>query len=88
MIEGMACRLPIVIPRLDSVSHLYSHNNARPFSNFDANEIKSCFEYILENPGRRMKMGKNSEKAVLEEYNYGRRTEKLMQIYETCFNDN
>ena len=88
IIEGMACRLPIIVPELDTVSHLISHNNARPFTDFRVNEIKKCFEYILKNQKTRERMGKNSEKAVLNEFNYRHRTEKLMKIYETCFNDN
>jgi glycosyltransferase involved in cell wall biosynthesis len=80
----MACRLPIVVPKLDTVSHLVKHKNACIFENFQVKHIKECFHIFLIDPKNRKKMGANSEGAVEREYNYRARTEQLMKIYESC----
>jgi glycosyltransferase involved in cell wall biosynthesis len=87
MIEGMACRLPIIIPDQTSVKHLVSHNNGIAFKSNEVNIIQTCMEDLLENSKKRKQMGRASEKAVLKEYNYRRRTEKLMEIYESIMNN-
>jgi len=88
IIEGMACRLPVILPELDTINQLFAHKNAKTFKPFKIDEITNCFEFMLENPKKRALMGKNSEKVVKDEFNYRRRTEKLMKIYESCLKNN
>jgi glycosyltransferase involved in cell wall biosynthesis len=85
IIEGMACRLPIIVPDIDTVEHLVSHENGCVVKSSKVTEIKRCLDLMMKHPRKRSVMGKNSEAAVNKEYNYRARTEKLMEIYERCF---
>jgi glycosyltransferase involved in cell wall biosynthesis len=82
IIEGMACRLPIVVPDLDTVRHLAEHQNGCMFKSFRNESVVKCFKKLMENRVEMGEMGKRSEKAVEKEYNYRARTKKLMKIYE------
>lgn len=83
IIEGMACRLPVIVPDEATVKHLVSHNNGIAFKSNEVNIIQTCMEELLKDSKKRKRMGSASEKAVEKEYNYKRRTEKLMEIYES-----
>lgn len=80
--EAMACRLPIVIADMLSMSHLASHDNGFTFEPDDAESLKVCLEKLITDDKLRRQMGKNSQKAVDEKYSYDIRTKKLISIYE------
>jgi glycosyltransferase involved in cell wall biosynthesis len=85
IIEGMACRLPVILPELRTVKHLLGYQNGCALSSLDVESIKKCFDKLVNNKNKLTAMGKNSEAAVNRKYNYRWRTEKLMEIYDSCF---
>jgi glycosyltransferase involved in cell wall biosynthesis len=46
-------------------------------------EIARAMEHLIEHPQEARQMGDNGRRAVLEQYNWERESQKLLQIYET-----
>jgi glycosyltransferase involved in cell wall biosynthesis len=46
-------------------------------------EIAGAMEYLIEHPDEARRMGENGRRAVLEQYNWGKESERLLRIYDT-----
>ncbi|MBN1509388.1 MAG: glycosyltransferase family 4 protein [Sedimentisphaerales bacterium] len=46
-------------------------------------EIAGAMEYLIKHPGEARRMGENGRQAVLEQYNWEREGERLLEIYDT-----
>jgi glycosyltransferase involved in cell wall biosynthesis len=49
-------------------------------------EIARAMEYLIEHPQEARQMGENGRRAVREQYNWEKESEKLLQIYEVVLN--
>jgi glycosyltransferase involved in cell wall biosynthesis len=50
-------------------------------------QMAEAMKYLYENPSERRRMGINGRKAILEEYNWEKEAQKLLNIYSRIFGD-
>ena len=82
MIEAMACRLPIIIPRLNSVNHLIENMNGLSFDANSQQSFEDSIEKLIKNKKLRKEMGKKGEEIVIKKFDYKLIAEKLIEIYK------
>jgi glycosyltransferase involved in cell wall biosynthesis len=81
--EYMAVGLPVIASNFLLWKELIEGNNCGVcVSPLEPKEIAKAVEYLIEHPEEAKKMGENGRKAVLEKYNWGIESKKLLKIYQ------
>lgn len=79
----MAAGLPVVASNFPSWREIVEINKCGICVNpLEPKEIARAVKYLIEYPEEAEKMSKNGRRAVLEKYNWGNESKKLLKIYE------
>jgi glycosyltransferase involved in cell wall biosynthesis len=84
IIEGMACKLAIVIPDRKTVNHLVSNNNGFLFSPGDLDDLTQKLTKLVSDKIKLNQMRDNSVSAVKKNLNYRAITKKVVDVYKKC----
>jgi len=83
LFEYMAAGLPVVASNFPSWREIVEINKCGICVNpLEPKEIARAVKYLIEYPEEAEKMSKNGRRAVLEKYNWGNESKKLLKIYE------
>jgi glycosyltransferase involved in cell wall biosynthesis len=83
LFEYMSAGLPVVASNFPLWKKIVEGNNCGiTVDPLNPKEIAEAIEYLLVNPRLMKEMGENGRKAVLERYNWGKESEKLLSIYK------
>ena len=82
ILEAFAYGKPVIGSRIGGIPELVKDNvTGLTFEPGNVEDLRSKIAGLLENPRKRMKMGKNARKMVEEKFNPALHHEKLMEIY-------
>ena len=83
LFEYMAAGLPVIASNFPLWKEIVEGNKSGICVDpLNPKEIAKAVEYLIEHPDEAKKMGENGRKAVLEKYNWGNESKKLLKIYE------
>jgi len=83
LFEYMAAGLPVIASEFPLWREIVEGNKCGICVNSkEPGEIGKAIEYLIEHPEEAKKMGKNGRKAVLNKYNWGKESKKLITVYK------
>jgi glycosyltransferase involved in cell wall biosynthesis len=83
MFEYMAAGISVIVSNFPLWKEIIEKENCGICVDpLNPKEIAKAVEYLIEHPDEAKKMGENGRKAVLEKYNWGNESKKLLKIYE------
>lgn len=83
MFEYMSSGIPVIASDFPLWREIIEGNNCGLCVNpLDSNSIAQAINWILEHPHEAEKMGRNGREAIEREYNWGRESVKLIELYE------
>lgn len=87
ILEAFAYGKPVIGSRIGGIPELVKDNvTGLTFEPGNVEDLRSKIAGLLENPRKRMEMGKNARKMVEEKFNPALHHEKLMEIYRSVLN--
>lgn len=82
MFEYMAAGIPVISSDFPLWRNIIEGNHCGLCVNpLDSKEIARAIDWIIDNPGKAEKMGRNGQKAVLKKYNWNIEEKKLLKLY-------
>jgi len=82
MFEYMMAGLPVISSNIPLWKNIVETNNCGIAVNpLKPKEISNAINYIMDNPEKAEKMGKNGQQAVKEKYNWSLEERKLLDVY-------
>lgn len=83
VIEAYANSLPVIASRIGALEELVEHGvTGLLFEAGNANDLRKCMEWALDNPDKMYEMGINARKRYEELYTAEKNYEQLIAIYE------
>ena len=83
LFEYMLAGLPVIASNFPLWKEIVEGNNCGICVDpLDPKEIAKAIKYLIDHPDEARQMGENGRKAVLEEYNWEKEGEKLIELYE------
>ena len=82
LLEAMACGKPIVCNKKTNAGELTERYNCGLVVDYNLESISDAVIKLRDNPALCEKLGKNGLKAALEEFNWDKQKEKLIQVYK------
>jgi len=83
LFEYMLASLPVIASNFPLWKEIVEGNNCGICVNsLDPKDIAEAIKYLIEHPDEARKMGENGRKAVLENCNWEKESEKLINLYE------
>ena len=83
MFEYMSSGIPVICTKFDLWKDIIDKYDCGicvdPYSD---KEIRDAVKTLKNNPEKRLRMGKNGVKAVLQEYNWNTQEKELFNLYE------
>jgi len=81
--EYMAAGIPIISSNFPGLKRIIEDECSCGIciNSLDPKEIAKAIEYLITHPEEAKKMGENGRRAVLEQYNWEKESEKLIEIY-------
>ncbi len=88
-LEAWATKTPIIASNIPAMKEIISEGKNGILVNFDhLKEIKQAVLYLLKNPKKKHKMGKNGYKKVKKKNSWKRITKETLKIYKELINKN
>jgi len=81
VLEAMACAKPVIVSDLPGPRTLVSNNGLKVKIN-DVNHLSDRLLILLRNKELAQKFGANGQEKVLEQYNWPKIAQKLVEIYK------
>lgn len=82
LFQYMSAGIPVVAPEIAEWAEIIEENYCGiPVNPLDQDNLVEAFEYLIQNPEERERMGENGRKAVLETYNWENEEKKLFEFY-------
>lgn len=83
LFEYMAAELPVIVSNFPLWKEIVEGNECGlTVDPLKPQEIAQAIEYLLDHVDVRKRMGENGRRAVLEKYNWGKESEKLLRLYQ------
>lgn len=85
LLEAMGHGLPAVVTH-ESYFHEVETERAGIMTAYEAGAFSKALETLVNEPGKRVEMGKNAKRLILERYTWEKIGNNLIQLYEDVFN--
>jgi len=83
LFEYMAAGIPVIASNFTLWKEIIEGNNCGVCVNpLEPKDIAEAIKYLIDNPKKAQKMGENGRKAVLEKYNWGIESKKIVELYK------
>ena len=83
MFEYMASAIPVIVSNIPAWKEIVDSNNCGFCVNpFEIDKITNAINFIVSNPEETLLMGENGRRAIINKYNWGNESSKLIKSYQ------